>query len=88
MASDQPLQSNVKVSDNQEFAEDFYGQNSEADAGEGTKRRRVTHDYKRLSKLGYDPSVSTNAKHPQSLDSKGTDHSITTHKLLLHLLCT
>ncbi|KAL0859452.1 hypothetical protein ABMA27_010622 [Loxostege sticticalis] len=71
MASDQPVQSNVKVGENRDFAEDVYGQNSEADAGEGSKRRRVTHDYKRLSKLGYDPSVSTNAKQPQSLDSKG-----------------
>ncbi|XP_063834922.1 uncharacterized protein LOC135084107 [Ostrinia nubilalis] len=71
MASDQPVQTNVKVSEIRDFADDIYGQNSEADAGEGCKRRRVTHDYKRLSKLGYDPSVSTNAKPPQSLDSKG-----------------
>ncbi|XP_028160646.1 uncharacterized protein LOC114353038 [Ostrinia furnacalis] len=71
MASDQPVQTNVKASEIRDFADDIYGQNSEADAGEGCKRRRVTHDYKRLSKLGYDPSVSTNAKPPQSLDSKG-----------------
>lgn len=86
MASEEPLQSNVKVCENREFSEEFNGQNYEADAGEGIKRRRVTHDYKRLSKLGYDPSMSTNAKHPQSLDSKGTDRCISTYKLRLHWL--
>jgi hypothetical protein len=86
MASDQPLQSNVKVGENRDFAEDHNGLYNEADAGEGSKRRRVTHDYRKLSKLGYDPSMSTNAKHSQSHDSKGTDYytsTVYTHKLTI-----
>ncbi|KAM3959897.1 LOW QUALITY PROTEIN: uncharacterized protein ACR2FA_006034 [Aphomia sociella] len=71
MASKEPLQSNVKVGENREYTEDYCSSMSEVDAGEGTKRRRVTHDYRRLSKLGYDPSVSTNAKLMQSFDGKG-----------------
>lgn len=71
MASSESLQSNVKVGENRDFVDDYCSPIGEADAGEATKRRRVTHDYKRLSKLGYDPSVSSNAKLLQSSESKG-----------------
>lgn len=79
MASSEPLQSHVKVGENHDFADDYCSSNSEADAGEGTKRRRVTHDYKRLSKLGYDPSVSVNAKQAQTSDCKGKNLSLSTY---------
>ncbi|XP_032524773.2 uncharacterized protein LOC116775876 [Danaus plexippus] len=55
--------SHVKVNENCDILDDCYSSCSETDAGEGTKRRRVTHDYRKLSKLGHDPSVSTNLKH-------------------------
>ncbi|XP_026760342.2 uncharacterized protein LOC113519434 [Galleria mellonella] len=71
MASKEPLQSNVKVVENREFNEDYSTSIIEIDAGEGTKRRRMTHNYRRLSKLGYDPSMSTNTKLIQSCDGKG-----------------
>ncbi|XP_060807613.1 lysine-specific demethylase 9 [Amyelois transitella] len=71
MASSESVQTNVKVVENRDFADDYISPNSEADAGEGTKRRRVTHDYRRLSKLGYDPSMSSSAKLVQSSDAKG-----------------
>ncbi|KAL4712533.1 hypothetical protein ACJJTC_007549 [Scirpophaga incertulas] len=70
MASDQPLQCNVNACENLNFTDEYNGFNSEEEAGEGSKRRRVTHDIKKLLKLGYDPSVSTNSKH-HSHDSKG-----------------
>ncbi|CAH2060955.1 unnamed protein product, partial [Iphiclides podalirius] len=70
MASKEHIESPVKVSENRDLSEDNCSSSSEADAGEGIKRRRVTHDYKKLSKLGYDPSVSTDSKHASS-DSRG-----------------
>lgn len=71
MASSGATESHVKVSENRDFTDDYSASNGEGDAGEGTKRRRVNHDYRKLSKLGYDPSVSTNLKHGQSIELKG-----------------
>lgn len=71
MASNCSPETNVKVSENRDSAEDYNSSNSEADAGEAIKRRRVTHDYRKLSKLGYDPSMSLNIKHAPSPDFKG-----------------
>lgn len=71
MASNGPLDSHVKVSENCDFGEDYCGANSEADAGEATKRRRVTHDYRKLSKLGYDPTMSTSLKQGSPFEPKG-----------------
>lgn len=85
MASKKHLESPVKVSENRELSEDNCSSSSEADAGESIKRRRVNHDYKKLSKLGYDPSVSTDSIHASS-DTKGIIHFIT---ILLNILaCT
>ncbi|CAG5058268.1 unnamed protein product [Parnassius apollo] len=70
MASNEHIESHVKVSENRELSEDDCSSSSETDAGEDVKHRRVTHGYKKLSKLGYDPSVSTDSKHASS-DSKG-----------------
>ncbi|XP_049881730.1 lysine-specific demethylase RSBN1L [Pectinophora gossypiella] len=72
MASGGPQESNVKVGENRDISEEYSASNGEGDAGEGSKRRRVTHDYRKLSKLGYDPNVSTNLTHGPSMDSKGT----------------
>lgn len=82
MASMKHLESLVKVSENRELSEDNSSSNSEADAGEGIKRRRVNHDHKKLMKLGCDPSVSTDSIHASS-DSKGIIHFTT---LLLNIL--
>ncbi|XP_068624703.1 uncharacterized protein [Battus philenor] len=70
MASNEYLESHVKVSENVSVTEENCSLNSEADAGEGAKRRRMSHDQKKLSKLGYDPSVSTDSKHAAT-DSRG-----------------
>lgn len=74
MASNGATESHVKVGENRDFTDDYSASNGEGDAGEGTKRRRVTHDYRKLSKLGYDPSVSMNVKHGQSIELKGISH--------------
>ncbi|XP_023941496.1 lysine-specific demethylase RSBN1L [Bicyclus anynana] len=71
MASDDSMESHVKVGENGDFVDDTSNVCSDTDAGESTKRRRVTHDYRKLSKLGYDPSVPTNSKHAPPVDSKG-----------------
>ncbi|XP_045539586.1 uncharacterized protein LOC106716681 [Papilio machaon] len=70
MASNEHLESHVKLSENRSLSEDNCNSSSAGDAGEGVKRRRVTHDYKKLCKLGYDPSMSTESTHA-SIDSKG-----------------
>ncbi|XP_046973881.1 uncharacterized protein LOC124540406 [Vanessa cardui] len=70
MASNDSIESQVKVSENRDTVDDCYSSCSETDAGEGIKRRRVTHDYRKLSKLGYDPSVPTNLKHASTSDFK------------------
>lgn len=75
MASHWSAESSVKVGENREFADDYSSSNSEADAGEGTKRRRVTHDYRKLSKLGYNTSVSSSPKPQSSSEPKGTYYS-------------
>lgn len=75
MASNSSPETNVKVSENRDSAEDYNSSNSEADAGEAIKRRRVTHDYRKLSKLGYDPSMSLHIKHAPSPDFKGIFYS-------------
>ncbi|XP_045780033.1 lysine-specific demethylase 9 [Maniola jurtina] len=71
MASNDSMESHVKVGENGDFVDDCGNACSDTDAGESTKRRRVTHDYRKLSKLGYDPSVPTNSKQASSGDSKG-----------------
>ncbi|CAH2243720.1 uncharacterized protein LOC120634459 [Pararge aegeria] len=71
MASDDSMESHVKVDENGDFADDSSNACSDTETGEGSKRRRVTHDYRKLSKLGYDPSVPTNLKHASTVDSKG-----------------
>lgn len=71
MASNDSIESQVKVGENLDTADDCYISCSETDTGEGIKRRRVTHDYRKLSKLGYDPSMPTNLKHATSSDFKG-----------------
>lgn len=81
MASNGTTESHVKVGENRDFTDDYSASNGEGDAGEATKRRRVTHDYRKLSKLGYDPSVSTNVKHGQSIELKGISH---TYLLIVH----
>ncbi|KPJ04904.1 Round spermatid basic protein 1-like protein [Papilio xuthus] len=70
MASNEHLESHVKLSENRSLSEDNSNSSSAEDAGEGVKRRRVSHDYKKLCKLGYDPSMSTESTHA-SIDSKG-----------------
>ncbi|XP_048486685.1 uncharacterized protein LOC105386526 [Plutella xylostella] len=70
MASSASVESPVKVGENRESPDDYSSSNSEVDAGEGSKRRRVTHDYRKLSKLGYDPSVSSPTKLLVPVESK------------------
>ncbi|KAJ2940974.1 hypothetical protein O0L34_g13100 [Tuta absoluta] len=64
-------ESSVKNGENREFSDEFSNTNGDGDAGESGKRRRVTHDYRKLSKLGYDPSMSTQTPVNQSAESKG-----------------
>ncbi|KAG6446633.1 hypothetical protein O3G_MSEX004538 [Manduca sexta] len=70
-SSNEARVSHVKVSGNRDFGNDCYESNGEGDAGEGTKRRRVAHDYRKLSKLGYDPSVSNESRLTPSCESRG-----------------
>lgn len=76
MASNDSIESHVKVSENRDNVDDCCSSPSETDAGDANKRRRVSHDYRKLSKLGYDPSVPTNLKHASSTDFKGKETSI------------
>lgn len=71
MASNGPLESCVKVAENRDGSDDCSNSTSETDTGENMKRRRITHDYKKLAKLGYIPSVSNFQKTPLTQDSKG-----------------
>lgn len=71
MASKDSDESHVNLSENRDIVINCLNSNSDSEAGEGIKRRRVTHDYRKLSKLGYDPSVPTNLKHAAPSDSKG-----------------
>lgn len=75
MASNDSKESHVKVGENGDFVDDI-GNACDTDAGESTKRRRVTHDYRKLSKLGYGPSMPTNMKHASSGDSKGKKYYV------------
>lgn len=71
MASYDSIESHVKVRENRAIVDDCCSSSSETDAGEANKRRRMSHDNRKLSKLGYDPSVPTNLKHASSTDFKG-----------------
>lgn len=71
MASNGSLDSQAKVFANLDLSGDYNNLNCDSDAGDGTKRRRVTHDYRKLSKMGYDPSVSSGGKLTPPLESKG-----------------
>lgn len=87
MASNGPPECDVKVGENRDYVDDYSSSNSDGDAGERAKRRRVTNDYRKLSKLGYDPSVSTNLKHGTSSDSKGTLYFFISTLVLHFLFC-
>ncbi|GBP26686.1 Round spermatid basic protein 1-like protein [Eumeta japonica] len=67
MASSAPLEASVKFNENRDGSDGNNSSNSETDACDNSKRRRITHDYRKLSKVGYVPSVSSK----QSSDSKG-----------------
>ncbi|XP_063543034.1 lysine-specific demethylase RSBN1L [Cydia strobilella] len=76
MASSGPLDSNVKVGENCDNTDDYFSGSSDADAGEATKRRRVTHDYRKLSKLGYDPTMSTTSRQGSTSEPKGKKRKV------------
>lgn len=83
MASSQEHRlSHVKVGETLDCVDDYRGSSSEKDAGQAVKRRRISHDYRKLSKLGYGPSVSTEPRHAMSPDSKGNITSITVFQLI------
>lgn len=70
MASNGPVETNVKVHENRDCSIEFNNSISDFDAGENTKRRRVTHDYKKLSKQGYFPSLSAMNKSGSTQESR------------------
>ncbi|XP_038219093.1 uncharacterized protein LOC119837552 [Zerene cesonia] len=78
MASNDTLQSNVKVDEIHDFGDYETSDRSKLDAGEGGKRRRMSHGYRKLSKLGYDPSVPTNLKHATSREFKDRKRKLST----------
>lgn len=53
MASNGPLETNINVNENGECGNDFSDRICENDISDSVKRRRIAHDYKKLSKLGY-----------------------------------
>lgn len=71
-SSNEARVTNVKVSENRDFVDDYCGSNSLEDAGEGAKRRRTAYDCKTVSQQGCVTSVSTDLKHTPSSESKGT----------------
>lgn len=70
-SSEEPRLSHVKVGETLDYVGDYSGSSSRKEAGNAVKRRRVSHDYRKLSKLGYGPSVSAESEHAMSPDSKG-----------------
>ncbi|XP_035456675.2 lysine-specific demethylase RSBN1L [Spodoptera frugiperda] len=70
-SSNEARVTNVKVSENRDFVDDYCGSNSLEDAGEGAKRRRTAYDCKTVSQQGCGTSVSTDLKHTPSSESKG-----------------
>lgn len=68
----------VKVDENREFATNYCSSGGEGDAGEGNKRRRVSHDYRKLSKLGYGSSMSNDSRLIPGNETKGINHAIGT----------
>ncbi|CAH0697610.1 unnamed protein product [Spodoptera exigua] len=70
-SSNEARVTNVKVSENRDFMDNYCGSKSLGDAGEGAKRRRTTYDCKNVSQQGCGTSVSTDLKHTPSTESKG-----------------
>ncbi|CAK1546767.1 unnamed protein product [Leptosia nina] len=70
MASKESLQSHAKVSENHAFSVYRNGENAELDAGEGIKRRRVSHGCRKQTKLANDASMSTDMQHATTRDFK------------------
>lgn len=70
-SSNEARVTNVKVSENRDFMDDYCGSNSLGDAGEGAKRRRTAYDCKTVSQQGCGTSVSTDLKHTPSSETKG-----------------
>lgn len=64
-------ESHVKVDGNRVYSDNYCGPSGERDAGEGAKRRRRSHDHKKLMKLGYGPSMSNESGHTPSSESRG-----------------
>ncbi|XP_072946118.1 uncharacterized protein [Epargyreus clarus] len=71
MATNDSQKTHVKVVENRDFVDDYYSSSSEAEAGEGVKRPRMSHDYRKLSKLGYFTAVANDLKRVSSGDPKG-----------------
>lgn len=70
-SSEQARLSHVKVGENCDYVGKLCGSKSKEDAGDGVKRRRVSHDHRKLSKLGHGPSVSTETRVALSTETKG-----------------
>ncbi|XP_028044091.1 round spermatid basic protein 1-like protein [Bombyx mandarina] len=69
-SSNEARLSHVKAGENLELGGDYRKANGESCAGEASKRRRISHDTKKPSRPGCDPSVSTKHIHT-SIESKG-----------------
>lgn len=79
-SSNEARVTHVKVSENHDFADDYCSTSGLKDAGETTKRRRVTYEGKKQSHQEYGTNMSTGTKHTSSLESKGKKRKVSETK--------
>lgn len=73
MASNGPVETNVKVHENEDSSDVYYASTSKFDAGEHTKHRTISHDNANLSKFGYVPNDAALYKSQRTHESKGNE---------------